>query len=70
MGVRSIEIARRKGRKLQPAGSVGSGLTAASSREIRAALDAGRKVFVEVEHRGTTPSGDVRHGAIKSVSVA
>ncbi len=64
-GVRSIDIVRRKGRKLEPAGSVGSGLTLTSSREIRAALDAGRKVIVEVEHRGATPSGGVRHGAIK-----
>jgi bifunctional non-homologous end joining protein LigD len=64
-GVRSLEIAERIGSKLEPAGSVGSGLTAQTSQDIRRALDDSREVVVEVEFRGRTPTGGLRHPAIK-----
>ena len=35
------------------------------SLEIRAALDAGKPVVVEVEHRGFTPDGELRHPVIR-----
>jgi hypothetical protein len=48
-----------------PAGSVGLDLTALTSRKIRRAMDAGGGVVAEVEFRGQTPSGGLRHPAIK-----
>jgi bifunctional non-homologous end joining protein LigD len=66
-GVRSLAIAEQLGRKLLPAGSVGSGLTAALSRDLRRRLDSGERVTVEVEFRGRTPSGGLRHPALKGV---
>jgi bifunctional non-homologous end joining protein LigD len=50
---------------LKPCGSAESGLTEAASRQIRSALDAGRPVVVEVEHRGFTPDGELRHPVIR-----
>jgi bifunctional non-homologous end joining protein LigD len=67
-GVRSLKLAEQQGGKLSPAGSVGSGLTAATSRELRRRLDIGERVLVEVEHRGRTPSGGLRHPALKTVA--
>jgi bifunctional non-homologous end joining protein LigD len=67
VGVRSLALAERKGSKLVPAGSVGSGLTAATSRDLRRRLDANETVTVEVEYRGRTPSGGLRHPALKGI---
>jgi len=66
-GVRSLELAEQKGKVLTPAGSVGSGLTMALSRQLRQRIDAGERVTVEVEYRGRTPSGGLRHPALKGV---
>ncbi len=63
-GVRSLKLADLDG---GAAGSVGSGLTATSSRALRRRLDAGERVIVEVEYRGRTPSGGLRHPALKGV---
>ncbi|HVI28891.1 ATP-dependent DNA ligase [Hansschlegelia sp.] len=63
-GVRSLKLADLDG---VPAGSVGSGLTAASSRDFRRRLDAGELVMVQVEFRGRTPSGGLRHPSLKGV---
>lgn len=52
---------------LIPAGSVGSGLTAATSRGLRRRLDAGETISVEVEYRGRTPSGGLRHAALAGI---
>jgi bifunctional non-homologous end joining protein LigD len=51
--------------KLKPCGSAGSGLSEAAVKQIRAALDAGKPVVVEVEHRGFTPDGELRHRVIR-----
>jgi bifunctional non-homologous end joining protein LigD len=54
---RSLRLARLVEGELVGCGSAGSGLSEAAVLEIRAALDAGRPVVVEVEHRGFTPDG-------------
>lgn len=69
-GVRSLELADERADGLAPAGSVGSGLTAESSRLIRKLIDAGGRVVVQVEHRGRTPSGGLRHPVLKSFGAA
>jgi bifunctional non-homologous end joining protein LigD len=63
--LRSLRLAHLVGGKLVPCGSAGSGLSETMARELRAALDVGRHVVVEVEHRGFTPAGELRHPAIK-----
>jgi hypothetical protein len=40
-------------------------LAAESARLIRKLIDGGVRVIVEVEHRGRTPSGGLRHPALK-----
>jgi bifunctional non-homologous end joining protein LigD len=35
------------------------------SRGLRAALDAGLPVVAEIEHRGGTPAGELRHPVVK-----
>jgi bifunctional non-homologous end joining protein LigD len=64
-GVSSLKLATLEGDALVPCGSVGSGLASEVCREIRAALDAGRHVVVDVEHRGRTPAGELRHPVFK-----
>jgi bifunctional non-homologous end joining protein LigD len=66
-GVRSLNLAERQGPKMVACGSVGSGLTAVTSRDLRRRLDAGETVTVEVEYRGRTPSGGLRHAALKGI---
>ena len=44
---------------------MGSGLNRENSREIRRALDAKEPVVVDVEHRGITPAGELRHPVMK-----
>ena len=51
--------------KLCPAGWVGSGLTQETGREIRRAIDGKEPVVVDVEHRGLTPAGELRHPVLK-----
>lgn len=60
-GVASLKLARLFDDILIRCGSVGSGIGESASRELRAALDAGDHVVVEVEHRGFTPAGELRH---------
>jgi bifunctional non-homologous end joining protein LigD len=62
---RSLRLARLDQGELVGCGSVGSGLSEAAVREIRAAIDAGRPVVVEIEHRGFTPDGELRHPVIR-----
>jgi hypothetical protein len=67
-GVRSLKLAEQRGRKLSRAGSVGSGLAAATSRDS-APPDAGERALVEVDHRRRTPSGRLRHPAREAAAV-
>jgi len=65
-GVASLRLARLgQAGELVPCGSVGSGIGEVASRELRAALDAGSPVVAEVEHRGVTPAGELRHRMFK-----
>lgn len=65
-GVAALKLARLDDAGgLATCGSVGSGISEAASRELRAALDAGRPVVAEVEHRGVTPAGELRHPVFK-----
>jgi bifunctional non-homologous end joining protein LigD len=47
-------------------GWAGSGLTTRARREIRAALDAKRPIVVDVDHRGLTPAGELRHPVVRA----
>jgi bifunctional non-homologous end joining protein LigD len=66
---RSLRLARLVKGELKPCGSAGSGLSKAAVREIRAALVGGKPVVVEVEHRGFTPDGELRHPVIRAWEV-
>jgi hypothetical protein len=65
-GVRLLAISEQLGLKLLPAAPVGSGLTATPSRELRRRLDAGERVTSRSSF-GRTPSGGLRHPALKGV---
>ena len=62
----SLRLARFLDRDVIPCGSVGSGLSDAAVRQIRAALDAKEAVIVTVKYRGFTPSGELRHPVIRA----
>jgi bifunctional non-homologous end joining protein LigD len=62
---RSLRLARLSESGLLPCGSAGSGLSDADVRRIRAALDMGRPVIAEVDYRGLTPAGELRHPVIR-----
>lgn len=64
-GVSSLKIAKLVDTELVPCGWAGSGIGETMSRALRAALDAGRPVVVEIEHRGGTPAGELRHPVVK-----
>jgi bifunctional non-homologous end joining protein LigD len=63
--LRALRLARLKSGELVPCGWVGSGLDRKAARVIRAALDDGMPVVVDVEHRGWTPGGELRHPVFK-----
>ena len=63
---RSLRLGRLDQGELVGCGSAGSGLNEAAVRQIRAAIDAGRPVVVEVEHRGFSPDCELRHPVIRS----
>jgi bifunctional non-homologous end joining protein LigD len=64
-GIRALQVATLKEGQLVPAGWVGAGLTEKGCKEIRAALDAGKPIVVDVEFRGWTPVGELRHAVFK-----
>jgi bifunctional non-homologous end joining protein LigD len=47
-------------------GWAGSGLTTQAGRDIRAALDAKRPIVVDIDHRGLTPVGELRHPVVRA----
>jgi bifunctional non-homologous end joining protein LigD len=49
----------------RPCGWVGSRLAGEACSAIGAALDEVRHVAVDVEYRGWTPAGDLRHAVFK-----
>jgi bifunctional non-homologous end joining protein LigD len=62
---RSLKVARLLDGILTPCGSVGSGLTEAEGTKIRAAMDAKRALIADVEYRGFTPAGELRHPVLR-----
>jgi bifunctional non-homologous end joining protein LigD len=62
---RSLRLARLDEGELVPCGFVGSGLSATDARRIKVAIDVGQAVVAEVEYRGTTPAGELRHALLK-----
>jgi bifunctional non-homologous end joining protein LigD len=42
------------------------GLSTQAGRDIRAALDAKRPIVVDVDHRGLTPAGELRHPVVRA----
>lgn len=67
-GVSSLSLAKLVEETLVPCGRAGSGIGEAMSRALREALDAGRPIVAEVEYRGATPSGELRHPVVKGWS--
>ncbi|SEC81041.1 bifunctional non-homologous end joining protein LigD [Rhizobiales bacterium GAS191] len=63
--LRSLRLARLEAGELVPCGWAGSGLSANKGRDLRTALDAGRPVVAQVEHRGFTPAGELRHPIVR-----
>jgi bifunctional non-homologous end joining protein LigD len=64
-GLRALQVATLKEGVLVPAGWFGAGLSDKACREVRAALDDGKPVVVDVEFRGWTPAGELRHAVVK-----
>jgi bifunctional non-homologous end joining protein LigD len=64
---RALNLARLIGdMQLVPCGSVGAGLADRELGEIRAALRARKPVIAEIEYRGLTPDGQLRHPVVQS----
>jgi ATP-dependent DNA ligase len=68
--VRSLKIARLVSGGLTPCGWVGSGLTEREGIKIREAIDTERALIAEVEHRGLTPAGELRHPVLRGWRIA
>jgi bifunctional non-homologous end joining protein LigD len=64
-GLRTLQVAVLRDGELVPAGWVGTGLSGAACKGIRAALDAGKPVVIDVEFRGWTPAWELRHPVFK-----
>ena len=64
-GVASLKLARLQDGDLLPCGSVGSGISAEASRKLREVIEAGAHVVADVEFRGWTPAGELRHPVFK-----
>jgi hypothetical protein len=63
--VRSLKLARLVDGTLTPCGWLGSGLTEAEGTKIRVATNARRALVAEVEYRGFTPAGELRHPVLR-----
>jgi bifunctional non-homologous end joining protein LigD len=63
---RALRLARLVEGKLIRCGWAGSGLTVAAGRDIRGALDAKRPIVVDIDHRGLTPAGELRHSVVRA----
>ena len=68
-GLSSLKLAKLVDGALVPCGWAGSGITENGSRELRHALDAGRLGVAEIEHRGGTPAGELRHPVVRGWSI-
>ncbi|MFC3692574.1 ATP-dependent DNA ligase [Chenggangzhangella methanolivorans] len=67
-GSRSLDLAELKDGGLVSVGSVGAGLSERAADAIRARIAAEGFALVEVEYRGRTPLGNLRHPALKGVA--
>jgi bifunctional non-homologous end joining protein LigD len=61
-----LRLARLVEGKLKRCGWAGSGLSMRDGRDIRAALDARRPIMVDIDHRGLTPAGELRHPVVRA----
>jgi bifunctional non-homologous end joining protein LigD len=68
-GLASLSIAPLAGGDLELMGSVGLGLSFERQAVARRALDVGQPVVVEVEYRGLTPDGSLRHAVVRDLHV-
>ena len=59
-GVSSLKLGMLVDDRIVPCGWAGAGIGEDMSRGIRTVLDACHHVVVEIEHRGGTPSGELR----------
>jgi bifunctional non-homologous end joining protein LigD len=66
-GSRSLDLSEIKNAALVEVGSVGAGLTDKAAAAIRGAIATQGLAYVEVEYRGRTPDGRLRHPALKGV---
>lgn len=64
-GVAALKLARLMDGMLRPCGSVGSGIGAGDRRALRELLDAGAHLVADVEYRGISPAGELRHPVFK-----
>lgn len=67
-GERSLDLSELKDGGLVSVGSVGAGLSEQAAADIKARIAAQGFALVEVEYRGRTPSGHLRHPALKGVA--
>lgn len=67
-GARSLDLVEIRDGELVDVGSVGSGLSERAASAIRGKIAAEGFAMVEVEYRGRTPSGHLRHPALKGVA--
>lgn len=67
-GERSLELSELKDGELVSVGSVGAGLSERAAADIKSRIAAQGFALVEVEYRGRTPSGHLRHPALKGVA--
>lgn len=67
-GKRSLELSELKDGELVSVGSVGAGLSDRAAADIRAKIASQGFALVEVEYRGRTPAGHLRHPALKGLA--
>lgn len=67
-GSRSLDLVEFKDGEMINVGSVGSGLSEHAAHAIKAKITAEGLAMVEVEYRGRTPTGQLRHPALKGLA--
>ena len=67
-GERSLKLSELKNGVLVDVGSVGAGLSERAAADIKAKIAAQGFALVEVEYRGRTPAGHLRHPALKGLA--
>lgn len=68
-GVAALKLARLVDGDLRPCGYVGSGIGATDRKALRGLLDVGAHLVADVEYRGFSPAGELRHPVFKGFHV-